>query len=368
MGRCRLCQREYFLISKYPGVCLDCIRKEFERVKPYIFEAHAKTRKDFNLPFRFSRETQGILCTLCINECRIGEDERGFCGLRGNLRGKLIGANSRRGSLSFYFDSLPTNCVASWVCPGGSKIGFPKFSYKEGPEYGYKNLAVFYNGCSFNCLFCQNWNFRDTLRDIRKESFISPQDLAEVIDDKTSCICYFGGDPVPQLPHSILTSKIALKKRRNKILRICCETNGSMNKKLLRQIVKIALDSGGCIKFDLKAWSESLHIALCGVSNRRTLENFAEVSKYIKERPSPPLLIASTLLIPGYIDEYEIENISKFIASLNREIPYSLLAFYPCFYMNELPITSRSFALKAKEIASNSGLKNIWIGNIHLLS
>jgi pyruvate formate lyase activating enzyme len=141
-----------------------------------------------------------------------------------------------------------------------------------------------------------------------------------------------------------------------------------MNERLLDEIIEIALESGGCIKFDLKAWTEELNIALCGVSNKRTLENFARASSFIKRRSSPPLLIASTLLIPGYIDEYEIENISKFISSLNRDIPYSLLGFYPCFYMLDLPTTSRSHASRCREVALNSGLKNVYIGNTHLLS
>ncbi|MCM8784543.1 MAG: radical SAM protein [Candidatus Omnitrophica bacterium] len=368
MAECKVCQKKSFLISDYPGVCLDCIRNDFERAKPYILEAHKKTRKDFALPFIPPKEKAGILCNLCVNECRIGENEKGFCDLRKNLKGKLIGADVKRGNLSFYFDPLPTNCVADWTCPGGTGCGFPEFSYQKGPEYGYKNLAVFYNGCSYNCLFCQNWHFRDALGDREKRKLILSRDLASIIDEKTSCICFFGGDPSCQLPHSILTSKIALKNKKNRILRICWETNGSMNENLLAEIVEIALASGGCIKFDLKAWTEELNIALCGVSNKRTFDNFAKVSSYIKKRPIPPLLIASTLLVPGYVDEYEIEKISKFIYSLNKNIPYSLLAFYPSFYMHDLPTTSYPHAYRCKEVALNSGLKNVHIGNFHLLS
>lgn len=367
MVKCRVCKKESLLISEYPSVCLDCIRNDFDRAKPYILEAHKRTREDFNLPSTLPKDKNGLLCNLCVNECRIPENERGFCGLRKNLNGKLMGADSKGGNLSFYFDSLPTNCVADWICPGGTGCGFPEFSYTKGPEYGYKNLSVFYNGCSYNCLFCQNWHYRNTLINLEK-NLVSAEDLASVIDERTSCICYFGGDPTCQLPHSILTSRIALKNKKNRILRICWETNGSMNERLLDEIVKISLESGGCIKFDLKAWREELNVSLCGVTNKRTLENFAKVSSFIKERPIPPLLVASTLLIPGYIDEYEVERIAKFISKLNPEIPYSLLAFYPCFYMNDLPTTSRSHAFKCKEIALNSGLKNVHIGNPHLLS
>ncbi|MGD9233966.1 MAG: hypothetical protein PVH67_08905, partial [Desulfobacterales bacterium] len=77
--------------------------------------------------------------------------------------------------------------------------------------------------------------------------------------------------------------------------------------------------------------------------------------------------IASTLLVPGYVDEPEVEKIAGFISSLNPKIPYSLLAFYPQFYLNDLPTTSKSHALRCKAIAEKAGLKNIRIGNVHLL-
>ena len=91
-----------------------------------------------------------------MNNCKIPSGEKSFCGLRKNEEGRLKGASSLKGYLSWYYDNLPTNCVADWVCAGGTGSAYPHFSYTPGPEYGYKNLAIFYYGCSFNCLFCQN--------------------------------------------------------------------------------------------------------------------------------------------------------------------------------------------------------------------
>jgi pyruvate formate lyase activating enzyme len=140
-----------------------------------------------------------------------------------------------------------------------------------------------------------------------------------------------------------------------------------MSPELLKEVVDLSLTSGGCIKFDIKAWNESLHTALCGVSNERTKENFERVAQWIKKRPEPPLLIASTLLIPGYIDGEEVREISKWIASLNPEIPYSLLAFYPQFFFKDLPTTPKILAYRCKEVAEEEGLRRVRIGNLHLL-
>lgn len=363
--KCALCGKESSLIAKSLKVCLDCIREDFQKALPFIKKAHYKARDDFNLPRKPPRNAGGIVCRMCINQCKIPPGGISYCGLRKNEGGKLVGPNKNKGNLDWYHDNLPTNCVADWVCPAGSSAGYPTYSYSPGPEYGYKNLAVFFHGCSFNCLFCQNWHWRDEL--IRK-SYTTPLELAKAVDSRTACICYFGGDPTPQASYALEASRLALEKNRGRVLRICWESNGAMSSSYLKKMAQISLKSGGCIKFDLKAWSEELNIALCGVSNKKTLENFARLGLWGEKRPDPPFLVASTLLIPGYVDKKEVSSIAHFIASLNPNIPYSLLAFYPQFYMHDLPTTSRSHAEECKKAAEEEGLKKVRIGNPNLLS
>ena len=363
---CSLCGQRSILISKGLGVCLDCIRKRPDEALEQTRKAHERSRHAFNLP-AFPPKDGQARCRFCANECGIPEGERGYCGLRENRGGKLhhMAGTRARGLVSWYHDPLPTNCVADWVCPGGSEAGYPEFSYSTGPEYGYKNLAVFYQACSFDCLFCQNWHFRQVNPRSRGHS---AEELARTVDSKTSCICYFGGDPSPQLAHALAASRIAVEKNQGRILRICWETNGSASRALLDQMAALSLKSGGCIKFDLKAFDEKLNVALCGVSNRRTLENFAHLASLIPQRPEPPFLVASSLLIPGYVDAQEVSRIAGFIASLNPHIPYALLAFYPQFEMTDLPTTSRSHAEACLVAAKEAGLTRVRVGNLHLLS
>lgn len=364
MGQCSLCNTFSNHISKELGVCSKCIREHPENALPIAMRAHHKIRVAFGLPERPPNVPQGLPCNICANECRIPENGMGYCGLRINVRGRLEGISPREGKLSWYHDPLPTNCVADWVCPGGTGSGYPEYAHSSGPEYGYKNLAVFFHACSFDCLYCQNWHFRnETLRSCTT----STDELVSAVDAKTSCICYFGGDPTPQLPFAIRASRLAIERSKGRLLRICWETNGSMDRKLLDEMIQLSLNSGGCIKFDLKAWDENLHIALTGTSNKRTLKNFSRVSERIKERLVPPFLVGSTLLVPGYIDENEVRGIARFIASINPDIPYSLLAYYPHFHMSDLPLTSRSLSEKCLKVAQEEGLRNARIGNIHLL-
>lgn len=352
------------MVSKTLKLCRSCIVAGGGRAEAIVAEAHALTRRRFNLPEKPPRSSPGRQCALCQNACAMAPGEVGYCGLRSNSDGKIVGGGPADGKLSYYYDPLPTNCVASWVCPAETGCGYPQYVFKRGPELGFNNLAVFYHACSFNCLFCQNWHFRHLTF---KKEVLTARELAMAVRPDTACICYFGGDPTPQIVHSIKSAQIALRENSGRILRVCWETNGSMDRSLLEAALKISLHSGGCIKFDIKAWNAKLHRALCGVGNARTLENFRFAAGLRKTRPEVPLVLASTLLVPGYIDEDEVGDIARFIVSIGRDIPYSLLAFHPQFFMDDLPVTSRHQAFRCKERAEREGLQNVRIGNIGLL-
>ncbi|MFQ5881357.1 MAG: radical SAM protein [Candidatus Methylomirabilales bacterium] len=356
MKVCRLCGNRSVTVAKVLGACGECARDRFADAAPFIEQAHAASRRPFQLPERPPQVNGDPICTVCAQNCRFPKGGVGYCGLPHGRRSLA--------KASWYYDPLPTNCVADFVCPAASGCGYPQFAYRPGPEFGYRNLAVFYQACSLNCLFCQNWQYRFGPQ---RSKTISPARLADAVDERTACVCFFGGDPTPQLPHSLEAARLALGRSRHRILRICWETNGNMHPKLLDRTVEIALHSGGCMKFDLKAWSESVHIALTGTSNKRTLENFARVAARITERPEVPLLVASTLLVPGYVDVTEVASIARFIARLNPNIPYSLLAFHPDFLMGDLPTTSWEHMHRCHEAVQEAGLRTVHIGNPHLL-
>jgi len=349
MSRCQVCGQSSSLIPAVLSVCADCIRQRPAGALPPILHAHGNIRREFDLPPEAPRTPGGVECPLCSNACRLGEGEIGLCGLRTVHGGRLVHlAGTPRGALvSWYDDPLPTNCVADWVCRGSQ-------------QRGRVNLAVFYEACTFNCLFCQNWHFR--LK--RPPGHVSAEELAAQAHRRTWCVCYFGGDPTPQMPHALATSRLLAERG----VTVCWETNGSMHPHLLDRAVELSLQTGGCMKFDIKAYDENLHRALTGVSNRRTLENFRRAAAHIPARPDPPLVIASTLLVPGYVEAEEVGRIARFIAAIDPTIPYALLGFHPHFFLPDLPRTSVRHAEEAEAAARAAGLTRVRIGNRHLLS
>jgi len=279
-------------------------------------------------------------------------------------------AGSPGGALvDWYSDPLPTNCVGSFVCPGGTGCGYPKYSHTDGrPEHGYSNLAVFYRACTFDCMFCQNWHFRKAhvTSDVTRDAMTL---AAAAQKNNTSCICYFGGDPTPQITHSLKAGRLARELAgEDGIMRICWESNGSMPWSLARACGELALESGGCIKFDLKVKNENLHKALTGSSNKNTFDNFKRLyDAFNDERQSPPLLVASTLMVPGYVEAVEVAEIAEFLAGLDKSIPYSLLVFHPDFNMSDMGITTKQNVAACKKAAEKAGLQRIHVGNMFLL-
>lgn len=380
---CYVCGTTAPQVSRELGVCRNCIINQPGTALPEVLARRKKLRGRFDLPPAIPRQESLAgaardgeppavkTCKGCVNACEIAEGGRGFCGLRAVRSGRLeVLAGTHRGALvDWYYDPLPTNCVADFVCAGGTGAGYPKYSHSSGSaEHGHKNMAVFYQACSFDCSFCQNWHFRKA-RPASDETFDADSLAGATQEQNTSCICYFGGDPTPQLTHSLKAGKLARELAgKDEILRICWESNGSMPWALARAAGELALESGGCIKFDLKVKDPQLHQALCGTSNKNTFENFEKLwDTFGNERADPPILIASTLMVPGYIEVEDVKAVSEFLAELDPTIPYALLAFHPDFNMLDMGTTTRKTALECQAAAKKAGLTRVKLGNMHLV-
>ena len=360
---CQLCGSRSVEISELLGICGDCIREDLSSSLPYIKMAHKKARLPYGLPADPPKTPNGIQCNFCSNQCSLGEDEIGYCGIRRNENGRFTRVGTEYALYHAYLDPHVTNCCAAWFCPAGTGQGYPKYAYREGPEHGYSNLAVFFYGCNFSCIFCQNASHKEFPNRLMSiDEFVRPIKNNE----KISCICFFGGSPEPQLPFALKASKRALEIKKH-LLRICWEWNGCGNPSLVRKATQLSLETGGNIKFDLKAATPSLSLALSGVDNKRAFENFKMIAtRFYDKRPDVPLLMASTLLVPGYVTAAEVEKIASFIAEINPEIHYSLLAFYPAFKMMDLAPTSKAQASRCFQVAKKY-LKRVHVGNLHIL-
>ncbi|MEM4558121.1 MAG: radical SAM protein [Desulfurococcaceae archaeon] len=355
-------------MSDIVGLCVSCVRRG---LKPHR-DPHMESRSRFKLPVEFIIE-DGYKCKVCGRECTIPINSRGFCGYRVNREGKISVSTLTpdRAVGMYYYDPHPTNCVALPVCPAATGLGYPHYALHPRGERGYYNIAVFYGGCNLDCLYCQNWEYREMA--YKAKPVLSISDLVSAVNQRTTCVCYFGGDPGPFAPHAIISSRMMIERAKSiglRVFRVCWETNGLWNPILLEKAAELSLVTGGIVKIDFKAWSPEVYSVLCGIEEKHVRiirDNIKLVAKYAKARQEPPILVVSTLLVPGYVDEYEVDQITRYIASINPEIPYILLGFHPDYMLIDLPTTSWNHAEKALKIARENGLKNVWIENVFLL-
>ncbi len=77
------------------------------------------------------------------------------------------------------------------------------------------------------------------------------------------------------------------------------------------------------VVFSLKARTNTLHRHYTGKSNKKALDNF------IKLYQSGTKLRAESVFVPEYIDYTETEKIAKFIAEVDKSIPYRIDAYIP---------------------------------------
>ena len=325
-------------------LCGDCLRK-YPRTEKLI-DLHANLRKKLCLTPKPPRSSGGLRCNVCVNECVMGEGEVGYCGLRRNEGGHLVErAGEGKAIAHMYLDAIPTNCCAAWFCNGSKESGY--------------NLAFFFYGCSFDCLYCQNMEHKM----FERASIIMEDELvSRAMDKRVRCVCFFGGSPEPQILFALHSAeRIILESKGSK--HICWEWNGSGRTDLVKRAAELSMESGGTVKFDLKAFDSKLHHALCGVGNKRTLQNFKLLAGMF---PEGDVITATTLLVPYYVDKKEVGAIASFIASINPRIPYSLLVFHPDFYLDDLPITPRDQVLQCYDEACKY-LERVFIGNRQLL-
>ena len=133
-------------------------------------------------------------------------------------------------------------------------------------------------------------------------------------------VAFTGGDLLCQPDFYVRSAELI--KERNERVWILVETNGyGLTPDNLDRYQQAGIDS---FWLDIKAFDDDdVHRRLTGVSNRRILKLPAE----LKDRGF--VLEVSSLFIPRWVETSQIANIARTIASVDADIPFTILAFFP---------------------------------------
>jgi pyruvate formate lyase activating enzyme len=109
---------------------------------------------------------------------------------------------------------------------------------------------------------------------------------------------------------------------------------------------------------DIKAYDAEKHRWLTGCPGDRILKLPEEILK------RGFVLEVLSLLIPGLVDVDELEKIARILKNVDKEIPFTILAFFPEYRMKDFNIPSVEEMVHAYEAAKSIGLTKVRLGNM----
>jgi len=280
----------------------------------------------------YEREKNKIRCLACSHKCLISDGETGICGVRKNIKNKLY--------LLVYGKVAAMN-----VDPIEKK---PLYHFLPGT----KSFSIGTVGCNFKCDFCQNFDISQVSKQgiiFGKE--ISPSEIVrKAIETKCDSISYTYNEPAIFIEFVKDIAKLAKKKKLKNVL----VTNGYFSRESF-DYIKNYVDA---MNIDLKSFSEKFYEKYCGGKLKPVLETI----KMAHEEGIHVEL--TTLIIPGLNDsEKEFEKIAKFIASVDKNIPWHISRFFPMYKMLNKQVTPLETLKRAEKIGKKY-LKYVHIGNI----
>jgi pyruvate formate lyase activating enzyme len=276
------------------------------------------------------RETE---CLLCPRLCKLGDKERGYCGVRENQDGtyrtlvyaKVCSLNVDPIEKKPFFHVLPSTSAFSLATPG----------------------------CNVNCKFCQNWQVSQ-VRAEQVQTTDLPPAAAVRLARKYRCpsIAYTYTEPVVFFEYMIDTAREATAEG----LRNLVVTGGHIQIEPLRELIR----SVDAIKIDLKGFTKEFYAEYVHGDLAPVLQAIKTVAS------SGTWMEIVYLVIPTLNDgPDEIRKMSRWLkAEAGPDVPLHFSRFQPLYLLKNLPPTPVASLEQARTIALEEGLRYVYIGNV----
>ncbi len=276
-----------------------------------------------------------VRCFLCAHECRVADSKFGVCGVRENVEGTL-------------YTLVYARTIAANVDPIEKK---PLYHFLPGST----SFSIATIGCNFRCGFCQNWQISQAPRDedvTLAGRELMPEDVVKRARE-FGClsISYTYTEPTIFFEYAYDCARLAKESGLYNVF----VTNGFMTSEAL-DTIRPYLDAANV---DLKSFSEDYYKRNCKARLQPVLDSIA----YMKRIGI--WVEVTTLVIPGENDsDEELTQIARFIAGLDRDIPWHISRFRPDYEFGDRDATSIETLRGAKEIGEAEGLRYVYLGNV----
>jgi len=268
-----------------------------------------------------------VRCELCPYNCLIGEGHRGVCGIRVNEGGTLM---------------AETYNTVSAVHPDPIEKK-PLYHFYPGSTI----LSVGSTGCSFNCLFCQNWELAHGDAPGNETTKEQLYDYARRIN--STGIAYTYNEPLIWFEFVLDTAKYFHERDMVNVL----VTNGFLNPEPLEELIPY-IDA---MNIDIKAIENDFYKKLC----KGKLEPVKYTIEYALKKGVHIEL--TNLLVTGYnTSEDQIRRLVDYVASLGKDTVLHFSRYFPNYKLDAPPTPA-----KVLEFAYNYASKRlnyVYVGNV----
>ncbi len=274
-----------------------------------------------------------VQCKLCFRQCVVEPGGRGACRVRENRKGKLVSLVYGRPS-AVHIDPVEKQPLLH-VLPGTLR------------------LCIGTAGCNFFCRNCQNWHLSQrSVQDMSTVYDLSPTDLvSRASSADIPFVSYTYNEPTAFWEYMMEISELAHKNG----IRTLCNSNGAMNPKPLRELLKVT----DAFSIDLKGFTEDFYRTIASARIKPVLDNLETIKKHA-------WLEIVTLVIPTHNDDPDdIRRMCQWIReTLGADTPLHFSRFTPAYRLTQLPPTPLKTLQNAHSIATAEGLEYVSIGNV----
>ncbi len=276
-------------------------------------------------------KTEGsrVKCRLCPHNCAVAPGKTGICRVRTNRDGVL-------------YTKIYGEVASTAMDPIEKK---PLYHFYPGSSI----LSIGTVGCSFRCMFCQNYSLSQNVD--HPTDFYSPEELVDIAKRRGSVgIAYTYSEPLIWFEYVM----DCCRRVREMGMKNVFVTNGYINREPLHELLEVA----DAFNIDLKSFREDFYKKVVGGTLAPVCDTITEVAS----RREIDLEV-TTLVIPGYNDgDAEMEEMTGWLASLRGDIPYHLSAYFPMYRFSASP-TPVSTLERLKKIAEKK-LRYVYLGNV----
>jgi len=280
-------------------------------------------------------EQKKVSCFLCEHRCLISPGKYGVCGVRKNHSGTL--------KTEVYGDIIAAN-----VDPIEKK---PLFHFLPGSL----SFSVATIGCNFRCSFCQNWQIsqaRTNDGSSNQNRSFSPEEIVKAAcDSGCRSIAYTYTEPTIFFEFAYDTAVLAQKQNISSVF----VTNGYMTPEAIQKIRPYL----GAANIDLKSFHNNFYKEICKARLEPVLNSIRlmyDLGIWIE---------VTTLVVPGQNDsEEELISIARFLADLDKGIPWHISRYHPDYEFDHSPATPVEVLKMAARIGRDAGLEYIYMGNV----